>query len=318
MQNSIERESWKGVEVYRLENRDIAVWLCPELGNNLYRIKDKKAGREILRTPKSPDDLRKQPEWWGTPILFPPNRIKDGTFVFHERRYHFPINTPEGNHIHGFLLNKPWHAATISDEDGVLSTSSIFRIIDFPDIFRGYPHALEFMMNVRITGCKIEKSLTVHNRSTEEAPFGFGLHTWFNLDDEPKRWSLKIPVDSIWELTEDCMPTGKTVPLGKYFPFTKGSHIGSNQFDTLFYIGESEREVTLYRDDGYRILYEPSDEFLHWVVFFTDAVKDSLCLEPYTWVTNAPNLDIPHSKSGLMTIKPGEMKTVSVNLEIVR
>lgn len=101
----IRHESWNGIPVVTMENEQLAVSLCPSLGNNLYRIWDKAAEREVLRVPVELQALVDNPGHYGTPLMMPPNRIRNGRFTFEGREYQFAINTPNGHNIHGFLRN---------------------------------------------------------------------------------------------------------------------------------------------------------------------------------------------------------------------
>ena len=91
----------------KLENGGYVAEFRSDLGGNCYRLYHKESGAELLRSPENEEKLFSQMYLYGNPILFPPNRIRDGEFEFEGRKYVFPINEPATNsHIHGALYKK--------------------------------------------------------------------------------------------------------------------------------------------------------------------------------------------------------------------
>ena len=103
MLRAIDFHGLKGVEFSKGEYTAL---LIPEMGANLVRLANTRLGAEILRTP-GPGEIetfRSRPQVFGLPILFPPNRIADGRYVFEGRTYQYPITIErERNYHHGVL-----------------------------------------------------------------------------------------------------------------------------------------------------------------------------------------------------------------------
>jgi aldose 1-epimerase len=55
-----------------------------------------------------------------------------------------------------------------------------------------------------------------------------------------------------------------------------------------------------------KILYCVSDAFKHWVLHTPDDDPNALAIEPYSWITNAPNLALDPSDTGLSVLGPGD------------
>lgn len=306
---------WQGTPAFLMENDKLAVTICPAIGSNVYSLWDKTLQRELLRVPPSPDELRAQPVQYGTPVLMPPNRIREGKFRFEGRDYTFDRNHPTGNHIHGMLRTQEWQVKEMGEADGKHFITTTFLLADDPDIMRQYPHALELTLTYELEGSTLTHRLRVTNNGEETAPFGYGLHTWFMLDGEPDRWKLQLGADGVWELDESNVPTGVIGPLGRYEALLEGDSLSGHNMDTVFQIGDRPRAAVLSRDDV-TIRYSASELFKHWVIYTKGEAEEFICLEPYTWVTDAPNLDLPPEVTGLRGIGPGQTEELEVTLEI--
>lgn len=313
----ITKQQWHGVDIYVLENEQLSFSLCPSIGNNGYRLYDKIAEREVLRVPESPSVLAASPVHYGTPVLTPPNRIKDGYFKVGQQEYQLERNEKNntGNHIHGFSVGRPWKVTGASKEGDKLTITSEFSTADFPELLKQYPHEILMEMTYELSGSSLLQKVVVRNDSSLPAPFGFGLHTWFLLDNQPEKWQLKLPVSSSWELGPELTPTGNLLPLGELAELPQGIDLHDRNLDDVFQIGEHTPLAVLSRDD-YEIRYVPSSEFKQWVIYTQGVTDNLICLEPYTWVTNAPNLDLDPNITGFRTIEPGKKLELEVLLDI--
>jgi aldose 1-epimerase len=309
------QEAWQHTPVYTLENEELAVSLCPSLGNNLYRIWDKRAKRDVLRAPERPELLRENPGQYGTPLMLPPGRIRNGRFQFDGRDYQLDINTPDGHHMHGFLRNHPWTFA--EDRSNETTLVSVLDTAAFPSIRRQYPHPLTIEVAYILEGSMLIHRTVVTNRGETAAPFGYGLHTWFRLDRQPEMWSLHLPVSELWEPGYRLLPHRELVPLGELSGLLDRLPLQGIQLDHVFRIGNHPRTAILARE-GYELHYSASHHFLHWIVYTNGKVNDFICLEPITWVPNAPNLDLPAELTGLRAVAPRQTLELEVRLELLR
>ncbi|TVY09442.1 aldose 1-epimerase [Paenibacillus cremeus] len=313
----IKQIDWQGTPAYTLENDTLIVSICPAIGNNAYSIWDKKLDRETLRVPASPAELIEQPIQYGTPILMPPNRISKGKFHFDGRDYQFDINHATGNHIHGMNRSQPWSVTASGEREGKLFLTSVLRLAEDANVQRQYPHALELEVTYELEGGTLRQLLKATNHGETSAPFGYGLHTWFLLDGEPDKWTLQVPTEGIWELNELNVPTGQIDKLsGRFEQLVQGDRLGGYNLDTVFQIGDYPCLAILSKDTM-EIRYSGSKEFKQWVIFTKGEANEFICLEPYTWVTDAPNLDLPADVTGLRGIAPGDTLELEVKLEVL-
>ncbi|MBP1992058.1 aldose 1-epimerase [Paenibacillus eucommiae] len=312
----IQQEDWQGVPIYTVSNDVLSFSLCPSINNNLFRVWDKKLNREVLRVPESPQTLKDAPVHYGTPILFPPNRIRRGAFEYDGRNYQFPINTANENHIHGLIGHLPWQVTNISEESDHLSITSTFRTEDFPEVLKHYPNALTLEVTYELRGTSLIHTLKATNNSSTKAPFGYGLHTWFLLDHAPQNWTFELPVSGVWELDKELIPNGTILPLGRFEELSEGISLENQDLDTVFQIGDHERLAVL-KQEGCEVRYSASDIFKHWVIYTKGQADNYICLEPYTWVTDAPNSELDPSITGLTGVEPGETLELEIKLDIV-
>ena len=108
MLRAIDFHGLKGVEFSKGEYTAL---LIPEMGANLVRLANTRLGAEILRTP-GPGEIetfRSRPQVFGLPILFPPNRIADGRYVFEGRTYQYRYQNCRNriftDFIHNYYVN---------------------------------------------------------------------------------------------------------------------------------------------------------------------------------------------------------------------
>lgn len=304
-------------EVYKIENRDLIGWVCPRLGNNLFRLRDKKAGREILTAPVSLPSLEDSPVMSGMPHLFPPNRIAAGDFNFNGTSFRLPVNTENGHHIHGIVLDKEWRFSTMIDREDFISLNSTLEGEIKTSEKGSVP--LTFTCEYQFRNSELVTLFSVKNCGSFPLPVGYGLHTWFNLDNEAERWTLRSPVSKIWELGSNTMPTGRFEPLSKETEkLLSGLSLNETTLDTVFYCGDYRPIAELSRDDGYTIFYRASNDFKHWVFHTAGVAHKTIAIEPYTWVTNAPNLNVPTDQSGVIVLHPEEERVFRTEIEVRR
>lgn len=82
MANYIEKITHLGTPAIKAGNEHIEMIVVPEWGSNVISLVDKATKIQLLREPKTAESFHDTPTLYGIPILFPPNRVSDGTFSF--------------------------------------------------------------------------------------------------------------------------------------------------------------------------------------------------------------------------------------------
>lgn len=317
----VTKGQWGGYDTYILHSRELEVTLLPRLGNNIISLWDRKENREILRRPDESDlaFYMQKPYHFGIPLLVPPGRIRGGQFQFEGTSYQFDQNTAGDNHIHGLHKTQSWCVSDIEEDEEGCAITTEFRTVDDPDWMRQFPVPLRFEMTFRLQDARLQQELKVSHLGEQRIPFGIGYHTWFSIDGEPGRWKLNLPVEGIYELNEELLPSGNLLPAGSLDVLNHGMNLQGTNLDTALRMSSGQpAEAILMRDDGYGLRYTADQEyFRHWVVYTKGPAEQFVCIEPYTWLPDAPNINRDPSFTGMITLEPGHTLALSCMLEMI-
>lgn len=316
----VTKGQWNGYDTYVLHSRELEVTLLPRLGNNVIRIWDHIQQRDVLRRPEEGDlDFYLQkPYHFGIPLLIPPGRIRRGHFTYAGQEYQFDRNTANDNHIHGLHRTQSWCVSDIDEDDEGCAVTTEFLTGNDPAWMRQFPVPLKLEMTLRLQGSSLKQTFKISHMGNSPAPFGLGLHTWFLLDGQPEKWALKLPVTGIYLSDEELIPTGEFAPLGELDALNTGLNLKGTNFDTMLKVGGLPVLAELVRTDGYGLRYSADpDYFKHWVLYTKGEADQFLCIEPYTWLPDAPNSGLPDSETGLIDLQPGQTVELNVNLDMI-
>lgn len=321
----IESIDYLGEPAVRVHTPELSGTIVPGWGSNLIELVWRENELALLRSPESAEAYHAKPPLYGTPVLFPPNRIEDGKFTYNNRTYTFPINEePRGNHIHGVLMRAAWQL-TRTEIDGaraIIETSIVSE--DTPAIYDCLPHRFTVTMSFIFEGPKVEIRFAVDNRDEAPLPWGLGYHTTFRFPLAPQgdlsRCTFQLQADRRWSLDARNLPTGEITPIANQAQLNSGMTLGDVLLDDVFSIaaGAANEAVLTDADASLAIVYRADEQFGHWVIYNADGQSGFLCPEPYTWVTNAPNVALPDELTGFRTLAPGERASTSTEIEVRR
>lgn len=327
----VEQVKWEGESAVRFSAGGYSAIVIPGIGANLIQLKNKNRNLNILRIPPDIETFRKRPQVYGIPVLFPPNRIGGGTFEAAGMVYNFPKNEPSNpnNHIHGLLRTRPWKVTFTGTTDSTASVELTFSADSNTDFYKYFPHKFDFKLNYKLSDKGLKQTAQIINHSDKPMPVGLGYHTAFNIpfskNSCAENCRLKVTVGHKWELNDELLPTGKSLPLStKLKKMTEeGMCPSGHSMDGLF---SSEIQningkyfngaVIEDNDAGVRLVYEVGLGFKHWVIWNDGGNKGFICPEPQTWMTNAPNVDLPEEISGFRLLVPGEKWTGKCKIHV--
>lgn len=286
--------------------------IAPEFGGNLCRLCHGKL--EILRTPEEPSQLDHYREFYGLPVLFPPNRISDGEFYIDGKRYTLPITErpPRHNHLHGLPLRAAWKA---SSSDNRVDMEWIYGP-EHP-AFEGFPFPCRLELAYEFTPNSVLQTLTVINTGDHALPCGVGFHSVFNT---PKR--AKITTSSwYWEMQRPrYLVSGTQLPWEKFDPsdwFDPSQHIISchTRIETGSHAGRPFRGAIL--DYGEKcVFYEVDQAYRYWYLWNQEPKYGFFCPEPMSWMVDAPNLKMPPDITGFRMLPAGEKAIYTAKITV--
>ncbi|WP_309088744.1 aldose 1-epimerase [Domibacillus sp.] len=295
-----------GKEAIQASNDYLQLLMIPSFGSNVISLIDKKTGKELLVKPDSFAALTENPMLNGIPVLFPPNRIENGTFIFNGTTHHFPINEIDKHHIHGFVYDQPWQVTNEKEEQDVVAIQTMIQL-DQPAIYKG----ASIQLTYELDGAILRQTATVKNSGDKPFPWGIGYHTSFLFDE--KHSSFSLTKKSQWLLTDEAIPTGEQVP-GE--PMKEISLQAMPLDDAYAAFSEGNEAVMHNRETGCTVTYRTDSSFKHWVIYNGNGKEGFVCPEPYTCITNAFNMNLSPEETGLRILMPGEEDTVRTEIEV--
>ncbi len=296
--------------------------ICPAMGANCFRLEHE--GASLLRTPPSFAVFRENPNVFGMPLLFPPNRIRGGKFTFQGRDYSLPMNeSARGHHIHGFLSSTIFDAAgeeiptSYDQHPNSASCRASFSFEATKDSpYSTFPHTFRVELSYNLDSDEgLSQRLEVENRGDSDMPLGLGFHTAFNCPfipgTDPGDYRLRLAVSS--EIILDpasIIPTGESVSENELIATLNGEGVApqGRALSNHFRGGEAApREAILtHLPTGMSIIYRVDPIFAFWTLWNQGGDRAFVCPEPQTWIIDAPNSRLTPEESGFRSLAPGE------------
>jgi len=303
-------------EVVRLEDSaaETVVSVLPSSGNVTFEMRVK--GHNVLRFPyQSVDEFRAKDSrgMVGIPFLGPwANRLDEHAFYANGRRYAFDMGL--GNirgelPIHGFLTTTDWwRIVEVGADAGAAWVTSRLDFYRNPAWMKQFPFAHTVEMTHRLAGGVLEVATRIENLSFEAMPVAVGFHPYFELSDSGRdEWMIAVRAKTRWVLAPGKVPTGKTEPIGRFFPDPHAIPLKEYELDDVF--GDLERDdsggaVMSVAGKGQRIDVTLGPKFKAAVVF-APRDRNFICFEPMAGITDSMNLAQRGLYDELQSIAPG-------------
>ncbi|MEI7503326.1 MAG: aldose 1-epimerase [Paludibacter sp.] len=319
----IEKISWHGLDAVLMETNVYEAILVPSIGANLVKLYNKSKQVDILRTPTEDEieTFKSRPQIFGLPLLFPPNRIEDGTFTLKGKKYEFPITLPaQNNYHHGIIKSEAFTVTrTRFSSDAVEVEASFYSNRINNAIYENFPHEFVCKMRFILTDNELTHIVSFTNFGKETMPLGVGYHTPirvpFTTDGNKADYKLRLSVGKHWELNERGLPTENLLdlsedelklqneglaPTGKGFEFalTDEAILDDGKPYHGAILTDTKKNISVY--------YEVDNQFKHWTLWNNGGEVDYVCPEPQTWAINAPNINLPANITGMQTLGGGK------------
>lgn len=325
--------TYKGKEVIELIAGNYKAVIAPFLGSNVIRLQETSKELEILRYDEdlTIEELKQRAEVYGLPTLYLPNRLSNGVLKTSDNEYHFPINDPLGNHIHGFLHKREHRivSANVIGKAAVAKTEYIYDETD--EFYKTFPVSFRAEYTFTLSSEGLSYSFTMTNNSDKMMPYGVCNHTAFNgpftKDGDGLDMRIYLPIGEKWELDKSFIPTCDFLPMTnherQYITGCQVPVLHDINNDVFFAeVGSLNDEPfygTIISDEATKIQigYEVSADYKYWIVWNDGGDKGYFCPEPSTWIIDAPNLNIPANETGYLELAPGESKTISSRIFVM-
>jgi aldose 1-epimerase len=288
-------------------------------GFNCFHFRVERDGQPLDILWSEPDFERgdKRASGSGIPLLFPyPGRLRGQSLTWNGRTYPLEGDDRRGNAIHGFVLTRPWRVIeqTASRVVGQFQAS-----VDDARLLACWPADFRITATYKLAGNTLRSTFVIENPDDKPMPCGFGTHPYFNVPlggSSADDCRVRVPARRQWELL-DMLPTGRSAPVEEIEQFRAGLRFGDMSFDGVFTDLEFESHWCTARvidpQTGGRLVVQFDDAFRECVVY-TPPHRQAVCIEPYTCVPNAPELQAAGVDAGLRVLKPTEQFTAEVIL----
>ncbi len=289
--------------------------IAPQFGFNCFefiaRVRDWSIN--VLDAAQDFPNSTLRPSGHGIPLLFPfPNRIRAGKYSWEGRDYVIGAETGRhdnnGNAIHGFCIDRPWR---VIDQGERFVVGQFQLSVDAPERRSLWP--ADFVIDIRyeLRGSTLRSDIRIHNPDSASLPWGFGTHPYFRLpldpQSKPARCLIQVPADSEWVL-KDCLPSGARRPVSRHKDLREGEYFDVLKLDDVLTDIESSQGVieTAVIDESAGLqVTQRFDASFREIVVFTPPQRECVCIEPYTCVTDAINLQSQGVDAGLRVLPPG-------------
>jgi aldose 1-epimerase len=292
---------------FKISNTNYEAVVLPEKGANLIQLYNKKNRVNILREPKNEIELDQKPFEYGIPILFFPNRIEDGRFLFNKHLYQFPVNEKRTNcHLHGFLYDKKWNVGERKIHDEKVAFEMNYILDPDNEIYDYFPHPCEFRMRIVLSAYGLSQEMRIQNRGDKVMPIGLGYHTSFSVPFE-REYKVYLPAGEKWETNDRHFPTGEIREIkdeSEIHLERKGKKIfGHFMCKEKLFRGEKYYGAVIEnKEKKNRVYYLFEKSFQHVVVWNKNGDEDFICIEPQTCSINAFNIDLPYRVTGVRSL----------------
>jgi galactose mutarotase-like enzyme len=245
------------------------------------------AGKELLYMDDSTLHDTTKNVRGGIPVLFPsPGPLTSNTFAYKGR-----VGTDLNQH--GFARLMAWKVLQSSADTLLLGLDAD------ASTHRHFPWNFQAQLSFRVHARGLQLRFSLHNTDTEAVPFALGYHPYFQVAETQKP-QLRIASQA----TQAFDNVSKQVVPFAGFDLTKP------ELD-LHLLDHNSQTCALAWPDGSELKLHADPEFAVWVVW-TLGGRDFVCLEPWTARANALN-----SGDNLLTVEPGQARTLHVELEYV-
>jgi aldose 1-epimerase len=289
--------------------------IAPALGFNCFGFQADVGGELVEVIDSSPHFVKgsERPSGHGVPILFPfPSRIQAGNFSWDGRSYRLPGDLvghdANGNAIHGFCLDRPWRVTARGD---YFVVGEFQLSVDAPERRPCWPADCLIEIRYELRGPNLRADICIANPDDVPLPWGLGIHAYFRLPlgshSKAGRCLVEVPAAEQWEL-KDLLPTGQRVAVPVDKDLREGAPYEALKLDDVYTAlspGPDSLDCLVMDEAAGLQMLQRCDPLFREIVAYTPPDRDAICLEPYTCIPNAVNLEQQGIDAGWRVLEPG-------------
>ena len=268
--------------------------IVPDYAMNVIRLTYR--GDPVLHSPDRLEQLEQFPFLYGTPLLFPPDVMRENTFSFEGKSYtisyasrKYPLPP-----IHGRLYDATMTLLRSSAQE----TEGVFQC----EADR-YPFPFRLTIACKLSTDDLRQCYTVENTGSEPMPLVLGLHTSFAAKD-----SFSVSVGQAWRFSPDDNMPSKLISLSReQMRLRQSAEAQGRKLHGFF----SDSGEGLARSGPY--LYRVSANFHQWVIWNKSGNDGFICLEPLSGAVNGLNMP-----GEAIRLEPGQMERFSTHIGLYR
>ncbi|HEX4150466.1 MAG TPA: aldose 1-epimerase, partial [Pirellulales bacterium] len=265
---------------------------------------------EVLYAPPGFESGTLRPSHGGIPLLFPfAGRLRGRELTFRGTTYSIgDLDDHMGNAIHGYVLNRPWQLIEASPRRAV---GQFHAATLAPGLLKKWPADFRLTVSYELSGRSLVCDFTIENPDDKPLPLGLGTHPYFRLplglSGQPGDCLIRVPATQAW-LRDGMLPSGAHQPLAPTDAIARGLRFADSELDDIY--GGLEFQGGLCRPSvedpaSGRTLTQEFDDFFRACVVFNPPHREAICIEPYSCVPNAFELETRGIDAGLRVLEPG-------------
>lgn len=287
---------------------------------------------DTIMGPPTLDDLRVQPTWWGTPLLWPfPGRIPGARYTYQGTEYKFgpPDRPDDPDHgegagrvdMHGFVRHLPWRVTAQVADDVHASVTAVFTPDDHPGTLEGYPHQYHVSATYILDNDGLRLDFTVHNPGDAGLPFGYGAHPYIRTplgpDGAMGDCTAQVPATLAWSHRDGHPET--TTPVSGVRDLINGQPVERGAYNGIYTGIDADADGwwsghVIDKANGTQASVHATANQPYCVVFVAPW-GDGICFEPWTCPGDVFNLAANDVDGhGLIVLPPGDTWTASMRI----
>lgn len=301
-----------------LHAADYEAVFAPQIGGACVQLK--KNGREIFHHIEGGSFEAADAARYGLPLLFPPNRLDGGKYIFEGQEIHYPIKNAELNvSCHGSVHRKAWQVEGYTEEDDFAEIHLVYEGDGEEDQGELYPYEYEIEQVYTLDAQGLHQEVRITNFTEQNMPIGLGFHTAFALHPEHGE-KVSVSIGKHIQLSERILPTGVLEDLSEQEAAFASAEGGDGLFRVLddhytaspLQINGKPFHGAILTDpvSGTRTCYKVDSFYKNWMIWNCGQEGSFICLEPQNWRINAPNLKCGPEESGMDVLGPQETLSV--------